>query len=168
MPATYEPIATTTLGSAAADITFSSIPNTYTDLRLVLVCTTSTSRILWMRLNGDTGTDYSTTSLLGDGFSAASYRTTNKTAIEVAESNTIGTSTTIPEMWTIDIFSYTGSTNKTCLITAQQDANGSGQVMRKVGLWRDTSVINEVKLMLNSTGNFNSGTTATLFGIKAA
>ena len=37
MPATYEPIATTTLGSAATNITFSSIPATYTDLRLVLV-----------------------------------------------------------------------------------------------------------------------------------
>jgi hypothetical protein len=38
MPATYEPIATTTLGTAAAFITFSSIPATYTDLRLVIVC----------------------------------------------------------------------------------------------------------------------------------
>jgi hypothetical protein len=32
MPATYEPIATTTLGTAAATITFSSIPATYSDL----------------------------------------------------------------------------------------------------------------------------------------
>ena len=32
--ATYEPIATTTLGSAAADITFSSIASTWTDLRI--------------------------------------------------------------------------------------------------------------------------------------
>ena len=36
MATTYEPIATTTLGSAAASITFSSIAGTYTDLRLVL------------------------------------------------------------------------------------------------------------------------------------
>jgi hypothetical protein len=36
MATTYEPIATTTLGTAAAFITFSSIPATYTDLRLVV------------------------------------------------------------------------------------------------------------------------------------
>ena len=42
--ATYEPIATQTLASAAASITFSSIAATYTDLRLVLTCTTKGSK----------------------------------------------------------------------------------------------------------------------------
>jgi hypothetical protein len=37
MAITYEPIATTTLGSAAADVTFTSISGTYTDLVLVAV-----------------------------------------------------------------------------------------------------------------------------------
>jgi hypothetical protein len=36
MAITYEPIATTTLGTAAASVTFSSISGAYTDL--VLVC----------------------------------------------------------------------------------------------------------------------------------
>ena len=35
--ATYEPIATTTLGSAASTITFSSISGSYTDLILVFL-----------------------------------------------------------------------------------------------------------------------------------
>ena len=55
MPATYEPIATTTLGSAAASITFSSIAGTYTDLRLVMVGTTSASDWAFVRFNGTDG-----------------------------------------------------------------------------------------------------------------
>jgi hypothetical protein len=49
MPATYEPIATTTLGGAAATITFSSISSAYTDLRIVLVGTTTASVVPALR-----------------------------------------------------------------------------------------------------------------------
>jgi hypothetical protein len=168
MPATYEKIATTTLGSAAASIDFTSISSAYTDLRLVLVCTTSISRTLWMRFNSDSGTNYSTTSLLGDGFSAASYRTTSVSRIEVTDANTIGTDTTIPELYTVDLFSYAGSTFKTVLTTGSKDRNGSGEALRKVGLYRSTSAVNEINILLNTTGNFNTGTTATLYGILKA
>jgi hypothetical protein len=54
---TYEAIATQTLGSAAASVTFSSIPGTYTDLVLVVAMehvTTGTENIV-MQFNGDTG-----------------------------------------------------------------------------------------------------------------
>ena len=62
MASTYEPIATTTLGSAASSITFSSIPATYTDLRLVLVHTPSASTgNAQMQFNSDTATNYSYT-----------------------------------------------------------------------------------------------------------
>ena len=38
MPATYEPIASTTLGSDAANVEFTSLSGTYTDL--IVVCST--------------------------------------------------------------------------------------------------------------------------------
>jgi hypothetical protein len=80
MPAgnTYEAIATQTLGSAAASVTFSSIPGTYTDLVLVVAgtLTTGTENIV-MQFNGDTGSNYSVTSLLGDGSTASSFRSSN-------------------------------------------------------------------------------------------
>ena len=169
MPTTYEKIATTTLGSAAATIDFTSIGSGYTDLRLVLVCTTSVSNVLRLRYNADSATNYSNTNLVGDGFSAASYRKTNISSIELTESATVGTSTTIPEFFTTDIFSYAGSTNKTCLVAVNQERNdSSSQVQRKVGLWRSTSAINQLTLSLSGAANFNTGTTATLYGILKA
>ena len=168
MPATYEPIATTTLSSAASTITFSSIGAGYTDLRLILVCTTSPGGMApQIRLNSDSGTNYSMTELTGNGASAASTRQINRNQVDLYYSG-IGTSTTIPMMWTVDFFSYAGSTNKTMLITRSSDQNGSGEVMREVSLWRNTAAIDTILLRLSTAGNFATGTTATLYGILKA
>jgi hypothetical protein len=73
MAITYEPIATTTLGSAAADVTFTSISGTYTDLVLVAVTQIGSSGdYLGVQFNSDTGTNYSRTRLSGNGTSASS------------------------------------------------------------------------------------------------
>jgi hypothetical protein len=164
MPATYEPIATTTLGSAVNDITFTSIGSGYTDLRLVVVGTVSSADTARIQFNGDTATNYSRTTLYGDGASAVSARSSNGTFIGITTTNL---STTIPGMLTIDLFSYAGSTNKTILTTTSLDLNGSGRVERIVGLWRSTAAITSIKCYLG-TNNWNIGTTATLYGILKA
>lgn len=168
MPATYEPIATTTLSSAAASITFSSIPSTYTDLRIVLVGANSAAGSnSYIRYNGTTGSStlYSYTYLSGNGSAASSSRATSDNKILFNSSST--TSTTIPMMTTIDIFSYLDSVYRTCLITWSGNENGSGTVERTVGLYRSTTAVTSI-LLANSGANWNSGTTATLYGIKAA
>jgi hypothetical protein len=163
MPATYEKIATTTLGSAQGTITFSSIPSTYTDLRLVMTFTTTAGELIKAQYNGDTATNYSVTSLYGDGSTAGSFRVTSINYVYV----TNGSDTTVPHFATLDIFSYAGSTNKTSLGTQSRDNNGSGTVGQFVHLWGSTSAINSIALFPNS-GNFKTGTTATLYGILKA
>ena len=166
MPATYEPIATTTLGSAAASITFSSIPATYTDLRLVFVGTTTTGGSGYCRFNSDSGSNYSATYLRGDGSTASSARSSNYDRVPFGDGD-YGISTSVPELDTIDIFSYAGSTNKTCLVTISPDKNGSGTLGRTVSLWRNTAAITSITLTNGGT-NWATGTTATLYGIKNA
>ena len=164
MPATYEPIATTTLGSAAASITFSSIASSWTDLRVVLVSQAASQDNSVIQFNNDTGTNYSWTQLYGDGGSASSANNTGDTKI------LLGVYTTSPRfgLSTADIFSYAGSTYKTVLATASGDENGSGIIRRNVGLWRSTLVITSIKLLNGGGANFATGTTATLYGIKNA
>lgn len=154
-------IATTTLGSAG-QITFSSIPATYTDLRIVLVSkSVANGANVQFRFNGDTGTNYSFNYLRGDG-AAISYGEANKTFGYFSDDS----SSTNPNLGTLDIFSYAGSTYKTSLATYQNDNNGSGNVYRTVGLWRSTSAITSVSLSPSNFGNnFQAGTTATLYGI---
>lgn len=169
MPSTYEPISTSTLSSAAPSVTFSSIPATYTDLRLVIYCagTSSAGKGVSMQLNSDTGTNYSNTRLVGTGTTATSGRISN---FDYLFFNSTSTSTTIPTFYTVDFFNYAGSTNKTVLSSGNSDQNGSGAVERFVGLWRSTSAISTIKVTLYTDGsaNYNTGSTFTLYGIKAA
>lgn len=157
--ATYDLIASQTLGSAASSITFSSIAASWTDLRLVVTFSSASGFSLTM--NGLNTNEYSGTILRGDGTSASSVSRTNYAGIY----NTTQSST-IPAMLTYDIFSYAGSTYKTVLVTESEDFNGSGWVVRSVWLCRTTSAI--TSLALTSGGTFNAGTTANLYGIKAA
>ena len=165
MAATYEPIATTTLTNYASTIDFTNIPATYTDLRIVLVgehrSGTATVR---MRVNSDTGTNYSSTELTGDGTSATSARNSSSSRINCGNANF---NNTLPSLITVDWFSYAGSTYKTCLVTTSQDRNGSGVVYRIVGLWRNTSAITSITMALSS-GDYKDGTTVTLYGILKA
>jgi len=166
MAITYEPIATTTLGSAAASITFSSISSAYTDLRVVMVTTAAASGgYLTAQFNSDTGTNYSSTYLYGNGTTASSGRSTSSVEMFV-DTVSAALSTSNPSLITMDIFSYAGSTFKTTLSTGSNDFNGSGEIDRGVSLWRSTAAITAIKLLCNV--NLAAGTTATLYGIKAA
>ena len=164
MPATYEKIATTTLGSANTTISFGSIAASWTDLRMVLVCKASTAMDAYVQYNSDTGSNYSLTEINGNGSAASSLRTINATYILLDSNGSI--SAAQPQLFTFDIFSYAGSTFKTCLINMSRDYNGSGNVTNTVGLWRSTSAINTITI--TGTANFAIGTTATLYGILKA
>jgi len=163
MATTYTPIATTTLGSASASYTFSSIPSTYTDLILVAQGTdTLANGDNWsLQFNGDTGTNYSATRLRGDNLNNAdSSRTTSA-------SNILGIqmSDTIIGQQIYQIQNYSNTTTyKTALLRG-----GSTYVMgTAVGLWRSTAAINAIKIFPNGGNNFKTASTFTLYGIKAA
>lgn len=165
--ATYEPIATSTVsGSTTNTVTFSSL-GSYTDI--ILVCSfTATSGTAYggLRFNGDTATNYSTTILSGNGTSAASSRATSANYIKLVD---YGAGTTIPALGIANIFSYGGSTNKTCLNIESNDKNGSGAVVRYVGLWRSTAAITSITVFEQGGSTyFAAGSTFTLYGIKAA
>lgn len=158
--ATYEAIATTTLGSAQTSITFSSIPATYTDLVLVVGGAINSGYGLNLQYNSDTGANYSNTYFYGDGSSALSGRGTSENVGYVGYLST-GQGNTIAH-----IMNYA---NTTTYKTALGRGNQAGVLtVARVMLWRSTAAINSIKLSFDGIVTFNSGTTATLYGIAAA
>ena len=170
MPATYEPIATTTLSVGASSIIFSSIPATYTDLRLVVVAFDGATDLTTFNLFAryQTAANYSQTRLIGDGSAASSNRITSTSLIHLTSATTLADNTTTPTMAELDIFNYAGSTFKTALVRTSNDQNGSGSLEYCVSLWQDTSAINELRVLAGGGMNLKAGTTATLYGILKA
>jgi hypothetical protein len=165
MPTTYEPIATFTAATATGSVSFSNIPNTYTDLLLVLNGSLRDSGDnLQLRFNGDTSNLYSQTEVSSNGSTSASQRTTG---VRLYVPFIYQFVQTVPFLATLNIPNYAGSTLKTALVSTSNDANGSGAVARGVLLYRSTSAITSLELTAYS-GIYNAGTTATLYGIKNA
>jgi hypothetical protein len=163
---TYTPIATQTLSSAAASVTFSSISQSYTDLIVVFNGSGSATANYFMQLgNGsiDTSSNYSTTVLDGDGSSVYSARYTNDTV--GVRADYWATASTNMKQTIFQIQNYSNTTTyKTVLMRSSLPAN---ETVATVGLWRSTSAINTLKIYPLS-GNFNTGSTFTLYGIAAA
>lgn len=165
MAITYEPIATTTLGSAANTLTFSSISGSYTDLVLISTAVASSSPAdLYLRFNGDTANNYSATVLSGDGSAASSTRFTND-AVGIILDYYGSAGTSVGHICIAHIMNYSNATTyKTVLSRANRADSGTDAV---VGLWRSTAAITSVTVRTTG-GNLAAGSTFSLYGIKSA
>lgn len=164
MPSTYEPLATTTLGSAAASVTFSSISGSYTDLVLVsnLYGNGGAANVL-VRFNSDTGSNYSSTTITGNGSAASSFRNTSTDSIFM-----INSGSSLNGAWGTFIMSVNNYSNATTYKTALARFGAAGnEVTSTIGLWRNTSAINAIEIR-TSSNTYLAGSTFTLYGIKAA
>ena len=169
MASTYEAIASQTLGSNTASVTFSSIPGTYTDLVLVIATSgdDASPQNIVMQFNADTsggGSNYSYTTLWGTGSTAGSARSSNRADIYLDYYSAIASGS--PSTHVAHIMSY-ANTNvfKTVLSCGARAASG---VDRNVGLWRSTAAITDIKVASILGMEFASGGTFSLFGVKAA
>ena len=168
MASTYTPIGTTTVsGTSTTVVTFNSISGSYTDIIIIANGTNGVAtENVEMRLNNDSGANYSRTILSGNGSSATSGRSTSSTQLRLDVTgywNTTNPSTTI-----IQLMNYSNSTTyKTVLVRSNNPSVGVDAV---VGLWRSTAAITRVDLYptVASGDYFASGSTFTLYGIAAA
>lgn len=171
MPATYDKITSTTLSTSASDVTFSSIPGTYTDLVLVMegYATTTDGLGQSYRLNGDNNNNYSHTNVYGNGTNSYSNRTSSQTVAFISYGLGWSTTSTNRSLIKIDFQNYSNTTTYKTAIARANSAGGSypGTEML-VSLWRNTAAITSITILPYSTAKLATGTTLTLYGIKAA
>ena len=121
--------------------------------------------------NGSLSTSsiYSQTALYGTGSAAGSDRITNGDAINVF--NNLGfTSTVGANNLFFHFMNYSNTTTYKSILARGNNPAGTAYpgTLASVSLWRSTSAINIISLYRQSTDTFLSGSTFTLYGIKAA
>lgn len=158
---TYTPIASQTLGSAAASVTFSSIPQNYTDLIVVGNPIVSASLDYKWFINGDnTSGLYSQTRLVGDGSTATSGRTTG--------ANFLYLDLTAPASSSVQTFimNFQNYANTNTFKTVLVRYNYAGtETAARVNLWRNTNAITSITISTDSS-TFALGSTFSLYGIQ--
>ena len=163
------PIAWTQLGSDTSIVTFSSLPQTFQDLYLVANArgtTAATFIEFGIRLNGDTGNNYSRTVLYGDG-SATSIRGTNQPFFYAFYPIAASQTSNVFSAGVMHVLNYTsGSVNKT-MISRDGVASSSSITIASVGLWRNSAAVTSLSITPFS-GNIATGSTFALYGVRAA
>jgi hypothetical protein len=160
----FESIATATGNGSSGTITFSSIPNTYKHLQIRLQVLSSGGGGQAIRFNSDTGNNYARHNVGGNGSSVFASGTASTNMIFVGDDSA---STNLATM-IIDIHDYASTTkNKTVRSFFGHDRNGAGSLYLYSGLWMNTGAITSLSLgQANFSGTFDTGTVASLYGIK--
>ena len=171
----YESIATVTVGAGgSSSISFTSIPSTYKHLQIRGIArTTQTTNAgndgtyLSLQFNSDTGANYVTHQLLGDGASASANGFTGLNGIYYQRFSNANAGSNIFGGSVLDILDY-ANTNKTKVTRnlAGFDNNGGGRIYLSSGLWNNTAAITSITLTPEPTASFSQYSSFALYGVK--
>jgi hypothetical protein len=170
-PGAYVPIATTTLATSTASVTFSSIPSTYTHLQIRSIQRSTTAgsgtEAVQLQFNSDTGTNYSIHTLRGDGGTAFATADASTNYVRYWGMCKAGDAANTFGAGVLDILDYADTNKyKTVRGLGGIDTNSTvDYIILSSGAWRSTSAISSIVLS-STSGNFAQYSSFTLYGIK--
>jgi hypothetical protein len=158
---TYEPIATTTLGSNTTQVDFTGISGNYTDIVAVFNGSITSAGSARFRVNSDSSALYSNTRIYGDA-STAGYGSDSNYNIGIAGFFLANKRA----MFRANFMNYSNTaTNKTVLVRDDSE----NYTFAWVNVWRSTAAITSISFFCDNTSiYYTAGSTFTLYGIAAA
>ena len=170
MAFTYSRLASTTVGAGGTSaITFSNIPQNYTDLVVktsIRTNASATNQAHWIRFNADSRANYSARLLEGSGSAAASYNNPGYTYIYLGEA--VGNTATANTFGSTEAYipNYSSSSQKSVSVDAVSENNATAAYADLVaGIWSNITAINSITI-LPTSGTILQYSTATLYGIR--
>lgn len=166
MANTYQAIATVTVGSGgAANIEFTSIPATYTDLQVLLAGRSTSAFVaddLFIQFNSSSSNfSYRTIYSTGSGTPTSGNGTTNNLGVI----NGANSTASVFSNSSIYITNYASSNSKAISFENTIENNATrGDLIMVASLWANSAAITSIKLLTGA--NFAQYSTATIYGIK--
>jgi len=160
-----------TLNTTTTTVTFSSIPSTYKHLQIRFLARSSRDGVsdnLNIQFNGDSGSNYATHNLNGNGATAGAGGAANVTSMDASNAvRASGSSNTLVYgAGIINIHDYASTTiNKTIRIISGFDFNGSGRIALSSGFRNSTSAVTSITLQSDGS-TFAVSSTFALYGMK--
>lgn len=159
----YVALANVTLGSSAATVTMSSINQGYKDLVLVINAAPTAQTQFRLQFNGDTGNNYFSVNMMGNGSSASSGSgTSDGFTMPYAQSLVADNFF----MSVINVMDYSATDkHKTSLIRNNKTdtVNGFGTTDATAYRWSNTAAITSL-LIKTGSGSIAAGSTFALYG----
>ena len=167
MPATFTLISSVTVGSGgAANIEFTSIPATYTDL-LIKISARNTSSGDWLGVsfNGSTS-NFNSRRIFG--YVGGVLSLNNANGLDVISNNNSGDTANTFDNAEMYISNYASSNNKSFSADSVAENNTSSAYLTlTAGLWSQSAAITSITLTPN-TNNLAQYSTAYLYGISSS
>jgi hypothetical protein len=167
----FDLLETQVLGTAAASVTFSSLSTyaaTYQHLQIRAVVRTSratTSDVIQLRFNSDSGNNYAQHGLYGNGSIVGSYAGVPRSAAFAMESSANNTTANVFGAAVMDILDPFETTKNTTFRT-MNGVTSYNVISLASSLWNNTAAITTMTFTSDGGANFVSGTRFSLYGIK--
>ena len=152
---TYDLLASTTLATAASSVTFSSIDQSYGDLVIAADYTLTAGRNMYLRVNGDTGSNYSDVSMFANGSSKYSFNTSSVSSV------TFGNGYATKSNFMLQCFDYSATDKHKTFLSRMGNANN--EVWAVALRWANNAAITSLTFISNDV--YVAGSTFNLYGV---
>lgn len=145
------------LGAGAASVTFASIPQTFTTLKLFVSSVSANVGLLQINFNGDSGTTYSNNRFI------MNFTGTASTTGEFGDTGAlVGSLNTNAGSFEITFSNYSSTQNPKTFFSI-----GVGATFQVTGgIWGSAAGITQMVLTNSAGGNFAAGSVFSLYGIQ--
>lgn len=160
---TYQPVASTTLGSSGVrSITFSNITQQYRDLVVVMNWGNSANTNFLVRFNGDSGSNYHQILANGNGTGTQTFTATNIGHIEIGY---IWNDNIVTGTFKMNVMDYSASDKHKTVLNRTGDQQTGADML--VGRWANNTPITSLTIIGGSSSTFTVGSTIAVYGILA-